>query len=114
MKRGEVWTIGGAKDYASKPRPAVVVQDDAFGDSESITLCPFTTDTEGGPLTRPAIEPNRANGLRQPSRLMIDKITTVSKTKMGQRIGYLEEVEINLLNQAMLTFLGLAVREVDR
>ena len=28
MKRGEIWTVSGGKDYAGKPRPVVIVQED--------------------------------------------------------------------------------------
>ena len=45
MKRGEVWTVAGGPDYASKPRPAVILQDNAFDATASITLCPFTSQT---------------------------------------------------------------------
>jgi mRNA-degrading endonuclease toxin of MazEF toxin-antitoxin module len=37
MKRGEVWTVSGGKDYAGKPRPAVIMQDDSFDATYSIT-----------------------------------------------------------------------------
>ena len=30
MRRGDIWTVAGGKDYAGKPRPVVIVQDDSF------------------------------------------------------------------------------------
>jgi mRNA interferase MazF len=55
MKRGEVWTVSGGKDYAGKPRPAVIVQDDSFDATDSITICAFTTDpTDAAKLQLPA------------------------------------------------------------
>ena len=77
MKRGEVWTVGGGPDYAGKPRPAVILQHDAFDATASITICPFTTHASDAPLMRLMIEPSERNGLRAPSQLMVDKITTV-------------------------------------
>jgi mRNA interferase MazF len=108
MKRGEVWTVAGGADYAGKPRPAVIVQDDHFDATRSITICAFTTDPTEAPLFRIVVEPNEQNGLRAASRLMVDKITTVPKDKLGERIGRLGDEDMLRLNQAMLVFLGLA------
>ena len=109
MRRGEVWTVSGGKDYASKPRPVVIVQDDAFDATDSITICAFTTDPTEAPLFRLPIEPSERNGLRSASRLMVDKISTVPKSKVGERIGQLDNEDVVRLNQAVLVFLGLAV-----
>ena len=108
MKRGEVWTVSGGPDYAGKPRPAVIVQDDAFDATASITICPFTTHVAAAPLLRLKIEPSAGNGLRTASQLMIDKITTVSKNKLESRVGRLSVEDIVRLNRAVLVFLGLA------
>ena len=108
MKRGEIWTVSGGKDYAGKARPAVIVQDDRFGGTLSITICLFTTNASDAPLIRVPIEPSDANGLNEPSRLMIDKIMTVTKAKLGVRIGRLGDADMVRLNRAMLIFLGLA------
>ncbi len=69
----------------------------------------FTTDSTKAPLFRLSVEPNERNGLRSPSRLMVDKITTVPKSKVGERIGRLDDEDIVRLNQAVMVFLGLAV-----
>ena len=109
MKRGEVWTVSGGSDYAGKPRPVVIVQDDSFDATASITVCAFTTDPTDAPLFRLAVQPNERNGLRLSSRLMVDKITTIPKSKDGERIGHLDNEDVVRLNQAMMVFLGLAV-----
>ena len=109
MKRVEVWTASGGKDYAAKPRPVVIVQDDNFDATDSVTICAFTTDDTDAPLFRLAVEPNDRNGLRAPFRLMVDKITTVPKSKVGSHIGRLDDEDMVRLNQAMMVFLGLAV-----
>lgn len=108
MKRGEIVTVAGGKDYAGKPRPVVIVQDDSFDATDSITVCAFTTDDTDAPLIRLLVQPNAQNGLRASCRLMVDKITTVSKTKVGTRIGRLDAEDIVRLNQGVLVFLGLA------
>lgn len=109
MKRGDVWTVAGGKDYAGKPRPVVIVQDDRFDTNDSITICALTTDETDAPLFRLPIQANARNGLRSASQLMVDKISTVPRTKIGIRIGRLDDADIVRLNQAVLVFLGLAV-----
>lgn len=72
------------------------------------TVCAFTTDPADAPLFRLPIIPNEGNGLHAPCRLMVDKITTVSKTKMESRVGRLDDEDVVRLNRAILVFLGLA------
>jgi mRNA interferase MazF len=79
MKRGEIWTVAGGADYAGKPRPAAIIQDDNFDATRSITVCAFTSDPTDAPLFRIPVKPNEHNGLHAPSSLMVDKITTVPK-----------------------------------
>jgi len=108
MKRGDIWTIAGGGDYTGKPRPAVIVQDDRFDATASITICTFTTDPTEAPLFRIPIEPSEKNGLRAPSKLMVDKLTTVSKERLGSRVGRLDDEDMVRLNRAILVFLGMA------
>jgi mRNA interferase MazF len=108
MKRGEVWTVSGGSPYTGKPRPAVIVQEDRFDSTSSITLCVFTSDPTEAPLLRMLIEPTNRNGLSSASRLMVDKVTTVPKTRLGKRIGKLNDEDIVRLNRALTVFLGLA------
>lgn len=107
MKRGEVWIVSGS-GYAGKPRPAVILQNDRFDATSSVTVCVFTTDPTDAPLIRLAIEPDDRNGLRTTSQLMVDKITTVSRRRVGERIGRLSDPELVRVNRAIAVFLGLA------
>jgi mRNA interferase MazF len=100
--------MAGGAGYAGKPRPVAIVQDDAFDATRSVTICAFTTNASEAPLFRVAIEPSDRNGLRSPSRLMADKVTTVPRSKLGQRVGRLDDEDVLRLNQAILVFLGLA------
>ena len=106
MTRGELWTVSGA-GYAGKPRPAVIVQDDRFDGTESITICVFTTDETDAPLFRLPVTPTAENGLRDVSRLLVDQLTTVHKSRLGKRIGRLNNADMARLDQAILIFLGL-------
>lgn len=108
MKRGEIWTVAGGADYAGKPRPVVILQDDRFDATNSITICTLTTNPAEAPLFRLSVEPSGTNGLREQSRLMVDKITTVPKEKLGRHIGRLSDEDLLRLNRAMVVFLGLA------
>ena len=109
MRRGDIRSVAGGKDCARKPRPVVIVQDDRFDATDSITVCAFITDETEAPLFRLPVQPNERNGLRAACRLMVDKITTVPKTKIGARVGRLDDEDILRLNQAVLVFHGLAV-----
>jgi mRNA interferase MazF len=109
-RRGDIHTVAGGKYYAGKPRPVTIVQDDSFDGTDSITICAFTTDPTEAPLFRLAVAPNTRNGLHVPCRLMVDKITTVPKSKIGTCGGRLDDEEdILRLNRVIVVFLGLAV-----
>jgi len=86
----------------------VILQDDRFDMTNSVTVCAFTTDPTVAPLFRLPIEPSQANGLRIICRLMVDKITTIPKTKIGARVGRLTDEDRVRLNRAVLVFLGIA------
>jgi mRNA interferase MazF len=108
VKRGDVWTVAGGPDYVGKPRPAVIIQDDAFGDTASVTLCGLTTTMVPAFLARVTIEPSALNGLRVPSHIMADKVTTVARAKLGRRVGRLSDADMTRVDRALLIFLGLA------
>lgn len=107
MNRGEVWTVSGGPNYAGKPRPIVIIQSDRFETRDSITICPFTTDPTDAPLMRLEVAPTSANGLKAASRIMIDKITTVPKGKLGRQIGKLSEADLSRLSRGIVIFLSL-------
>ncbi|MEI9804483.1 MAG: type II toxin-antitoxin system PemK/MazF family toxin [Pseudolabrys sp.] len=107
MTRGEIWTSASGTDYGGKPRPVVVIQHKHFEILESVTICGFTTDPSELPLFRIAVEPSASNGLEFPSRIMVDKVLTIPKSKLGRRIGQLDEKDIVRMNQALAVFLGL-------
>ena len=83
MNRGDIWTAAGGSGYAGKPRPVVIIQDNHFDSTASVAVCAFTTDPTEAPLIRLPVEPDDSNGLNQPSSLMVDKITTVPRTRLG-------------------------------
>jgi mRNA interferase MazF len=110
VKRGEIWTAAAGSGYVGKPRPVVIIQDDLFDATASVTVCAFTTDPTDAPLFRIPVEANEATGIRQASRLMVDKITTVPRSKLGDRVGRLSDDDMARLARSVVVFLGLASR----
>ena len=108
MNRGEIWTAAAGSGYAGKLRPVVIVQDDRFDATESVTVCAFTTDPTEAPLFRLLVEPSSQNGLHDVSSVMVDKITTVRRSKLGERIGRLASEDVLRLDRAIVVFFGLA------
>jgi mRNA interferase MazF len=107
LKRGEIWTAAGGPDYAGKPRPFVIVQDEHLGIDTSVTVCGFTSDPAEAPIFRISIAPSDLNRLAAPSSIMVDKITTIPATKLGYRIGRLDDEDVTRLNRALMIHLGL-------
>lgn len=108
MKRGDIWTAAAGSGYVGKPRPVVIVQDDLFDATASVTVCAFTTDPTDAPLFRIPVDADDTTGIRQPSRLMVDKITTVPRAKLGERVGRLSDDDMTRLGRSIAVFLGLA------
>jgi len=108
VTRGEIYTAAARGAYTGRPRPVVIVQDDRFDATASVTVCPFTTNPVEAPLVRLPIEPSEESCLDQPSQLMVDKVTTVPRSSLGDRLGRLRDDELVALNRSLIVFLGLA------
>lgn len=108
MIRGEIWTAAAGSGCVGRPRPVVILQDDRFDATVSVTVCAFTTDPTEAPLFRLLVPPDQVNGLLEPSSMMVDKITTVPRSKLGERIGRLSDDDMVRLGRATMVFLGLA------
>jgi len=108
VRRGEIWTAAAGSGYVGKPRPVVIIQDDLFDATASVTVCALTTDPPDAPLLRIPVAADETTGIRQASRLMVDKITTVPRSKLGDRLGRLPDEEMTRLARSITVFLGLA------
>lgn len=108
MRRAEIWTAAAGSGYTGKPRPVVIIQDDRFDATDSVTVCAFTTDPTEAPLIRLPVVPDAHNGLRETNSLMVDKITTVPRSKLGERFGRLADLDMVRLGRAIVVFFGLA------
>jgi mRNA interferase MazF len=108
MRRGDVITVAAAGDYG-KPRPAVIVQTDAFPPGHaSVIICQMTSEIVEAPDFRVTIEPTDENGLRQRSQIMVDKPVTVRRERVGDRIGRLSALDLRRINGAIAFCMGLA------
>ncbi len=106
MKRGEIWTLRD-KNYASKARPVVIIQNDAHIDFDSVILCLFTTYESSTIETRVHIKASAENGLNKDSYVMTDKIVTVDKSMLGKCIGVLSEEDMSAVSDQLRAILGL-------
>jgi mRNA interferase MazF len=105
-RRGDLVTIAISGDYG-KPRPALVIQSDAFAELPSVTVLRLTSELHEWPLLRITVPPTQANGLRKPSQIMIDKAATVPRARLGACIGRLEADSLRSVERALQAFLGL-------
>ncbi|MEA3245766.1 MAG: type II toxin-antitoxin system PemK/MazF family toxin [Gemmatimonadota bacterium] len=108
MTRGDIWTVAAGPGYPGKPRPAVIIQDGRFDATDSVTIVAFTTSAVEAPLIRLPVAPSDGNGLRAACQLMVDKVTTVPRARLGAHVGRLGDEDVVRLNRALLVFLGLA------
>jgi mRNA interferase MazF len=107
MRRGDLVTIVLPGDYG-KPRPALVVQADAFAEMNSVTVLRVTSDLHDWPLFRINVEANPKTGLQRRSQVMVDKAAAVPRSRVGQRIGSLDHRTMQAVSTALAKFLGLA------
>jgi mRNA interferase MazF len=108
VTRGDTVTVAAGSGFGSKPRPAVIIQANQFDDTATVTLCLFTSTPIELPLIRVAVSPAAENGLSEMSWLMIDKLISARRSKIGKRIGRLAPEDMIRLNRALMVFLGLA------
>lgn len=106
VARGDIVLVAGG-GYASKPGPALVIQDDLFSGTDSVTVVPFTTTDVEAPLLRLKIPAAPENGLGQDSSLMVDKVTTVHRSNVGPTLGRLNETQMLELERLLITFFGI-------
>ncbi|MGH9641880.1 MAG: type II toxin-antitoxin system PemK/MazF family toxin [Terriglobales bacterium] len=108
MRRGDVVTVAAAGDYR-KPWPAVIVQTDALAaEHASVIVCQMTSEGDDAQDFRVAVEPSAQNGLRRRSRIKVDKPVTVRRTRIGRKVGHLDDSDFARLNVVLAFVMGLA------
>ena len=108
MKRGDVVLLVAQGDMG-KPRPGVIVQADELGDTtNSILVCPMSSDVTEFHQLRPVVEPSVTNGLRLRSQIMTDKMIPLRHDRIRRTIGRIDRETSERLDRALLVVLGLA------
>jgi mRNA interferase MazF len=107
MKRSDIVTLAMKGPYTGKPRPAVILQSDFYGATDSLTLCLLTSDGTDTPLGRVPVAPTKQNSLKTPCFVMIDKLVTVPRDAVGKRIGKLDRETMIEIERSLALFLGL-------
>lgn len=108
MRRGEICIAAAKGPYTGKPRPVVIVQDDRFDSTASVTVCPLTTHLIDAPLIRISVQTAADTGIAQPSQIMVDKVVTMPRENVRETLGRLTDTDLVRLDRALLVFLGLA------
>ncbi|MGL5857009.1 MAG: type II toxin-antitoxin system PemK/MazF family toxin [Angustibacter sp.] len=108
MRRGDICTAAARGACTGKPRPVVIVQDDRFDATASVTVCPLTTQPVDAPLIRVAVEPTATTGIERSSWIMVDKVTTMPRANVSDRLGRLADADLVRFDRALIVFLGLA------
>ena len=106
MRRGDLLSIALQGDFG-KPSPALVIQSDLFDLHPSLSVLPVTSDLRAAPLFRLDVAPSALNGLEKPSQVIVDKVQTVSRQKVGEVIGRLDDVTMVTVNRSLAVFLGI-------
>lgn len=107
MRRGDLVTVALQGDLG-KPRPALIIQADSYGDTASVVILPVTSAVQKAPLLRLSVDPTPLNGLRKPSDVMIDKPSTIHRSKVGAPFGRLLDHQMVEIARLLAVFLGIA------
>lgn len=107
MKRGDLVTVGVQGDFG-KPRPALIIQADQFGDHQSVTVLLITSSLVDAPMLRVPVQPGGTSGVQRASQVMIDKTMTIRRDKLGQVVGSLEDDVMVEVERRLAIFLGIA------
>ena len=106
--RGDLVTAVLPGDFG-KPRPVVVVQAGVFSETHaSVTVCPLTTHLTGLRLFRIMVAPDKRNGLHEPSEVMVDKLNSLRRERLGESIGRLSAFDMRAIDEALRRWLALA------
>lgn len=106
MRRGDLVTIAIQGAYG-KPRPALIIQSDLFCEHPSVTILPVTSELRNTPLFRIAVDADERNQLSKNSEIMVDKVQTIPRDKIGHVFGHLSEEDMMAVSRAFAVFIGV-------
>ena len=98
-------TVSLQGDYG-KPRPALVIQSDLLNELDSVVFCPVTGELRTAAF-RVTVEPTAHNGLRALSQVMVDRLSTLPRSKVSASFGRLEDERMRAVDRALLLVVGV-------
>ena len=107
MKRGDLVTASAGSGYAGKPRPVLIVQDDALAALDSVVVCPLTSSPQSESILRPLVRASAQSGLANDSLVMTDKFVAVPRHKLGRVIGRVDPTTLRKVMRGLGTVIGL-------
>lgn len=107
MKRGDIVTMA-SQSASGKPRPAIIIQADAFGHTTTVALLPLTSTLIDAAYLRVTIEPTEQNGLRCTSQAMVNRVLSIPREKIGSVCGTVDARAMADIDRALLLVMGLA------
>jgi mRNA interferase MazF len=107
VKRGDLVTVTVPGDFG-KPRPALIIQSDLFGDTGTVTVLLVSGTMVDAPLIRVSVQPSPDNGLRKPLQVMVDKMMTMKRERLGEPFGRLDGETMLAVTRSLAVFFGLA------
>ncbi|HUO21551.1 MAG TPA: type II toxin-antitoxin system PemK/MazF family toxin [Caulobacteraceae bacterium] len=107
MKRGDVVALAPPGEFG-KPRPGLIIQADQFAETETVTVLLISGTLVEAPLLRIMVDPDDKNGLRKPSQIMVDKVMTVRRDKIGAQVGQVDAETLLAIDRGLAVFLGIA------
>jgi mRNA interferase MazF len=93
--------------YTGKPRPALVIQADVFSGTDSLLVCLITSTERDAPLLRVALPADEQTGLQLPSWVQLEKLTAISRSQIGKRIGTADAAVMLEVGRKLIVLLGL-------
>lgn len=105
MSRGDLVTVA-----YGKPRPALIVQADAFGETSMVAVLLLTSTLTEASLMRHTVMPDAVNNLQRPSQIEIDRVVSVDRRDIGKSVGRLDDATLLAVDRLLATFLGIGER----
>ena len=108
MRRGELYLAAAGSGYAGKPRPVLIIQDDALANLDSVVVCPLSSASPVREPLRIGLPATGLTGLDSDSVIMVDKVSAIPRSKIGPRIGVVDRPVLRSVTRGLATLLGFA------
>jgi mRNA interferase MazF len=112
MLRGEIWFVGlpfSSEREQSGERPAVVLQDAAYGQKSPLVLIALLTSQQSA-LRFPGtvlVQPSPTNGLTLPSVAMAFQARALDRIRFKRKVGEMEQAHLQAILDELQRLVGL-------